>query len=346
MQIVPIRSTEDIPPGIAGFPASIPAAAIAPPQITVGPTAANTAILPRLSVMIPVCNGENFLRATIESVLAQSYPAFEILVINDGSVDQTAAIAASFGSRIRLTNRPNAGVSATRNYGIACAANEWVVLMDHDDLWETNHLENIAKAILSQPRADLCYTGRRHLSPNPVGGGFSAGDQVQVPDAEHLPKALLDHCPFIPSSVAVRRSRVLALGGFDSRHLNAQDWDLWLRLLHDGATFVHSPEPTLLYRVHPGSRTNKPLRALAHSKNVVRTSVLPYLSGLRRLTHGSRVISRLEGEAAILLRENGMPGALPLMLRSIFRNPFHEIRRYRIASHILLRGYRKTSPSI
>src|SRR5437899_361364 len=82
--------------------------------------------LPALTVVIPVYNGENFLRETLESVLRQSYPAVEIIVVNDGSTDRTLAVANEFGNRIRVLDRENAGVSASRNAGISTASSEWV----------------------------------------------------------------------------------------------------------------------------------------------------------------------------------------------------------------------------
>jgi glycosyltransferase involved in cell wall biosynthesis len=300
---------------------------------------AEKAVLPPLTVVIPVYNGENFLRETLESVVAQSYPAVEIIVVNDGSTDRTLSVANEFGDRIRVLDRENAGVSASRNAGISSAPTEWVVLMDHDDLWEKEHLENLARAIARNPDADVCYSGGRELIPDPVTGVFHPGEVMPFPSEAELPWMLMERCAFIPSATALRRSTVLAAGGFDSHYVNLQDWELWLRLFYRGAKFIHTPEPTLLYRVHPASRTHKALQTLKHSVEVVEHHVLPHLSAFERATRGRCIISRLEGEAAILLRQNGSPGALALMLTSIARHPFHEPRRYKIAAHMLLRGY-------
>jgi glycosyltransferase involved in cell wall biosynthesis len=302
--------------------------------------------LPALTVVIPVHNGENFLRETLESVLDQSYPPVEIIVVNDGSTDKTLLVAKEFGARIRILDRENAGVSASRNVGISAAATDWVALIDHDDLWEKEHLANLACAIARKPDADVCYTGGRELVPDPLTGAFRPGEHMPFPSEAALPGMLMERCAFIPSATALRRSAVLAAGGFDSRYVNLQDWELWLRLFHRGARFIHTPEPTLLYRVHPASRTHKALQTLQHSVDVVEQHVLPHFSWFERATRGRRIISRLEGEAAILLRQNGSPGALALMLRSIARHPFHEPRRYKIAAHMLLRGYRKKPPNV
>ena len=297
--------------------------------------------LPLLTVVIPVYNGENFLRETLESVLRQSYPAAEVIVVNDGSTDRTSSIAHGFGGQVRVLDRENAGVSASRNAGVAEASTDWVALMDHDDLWEREHLANLARAIARNPESDVCYSGGRELVPDPVTGVFHPGEVMPFPTNEELPRMLMERCAFIPSATALRRSTVLAAGGFDSRYVNLQDWELWLRLFHRGAKFIHTPEPTLLYRIHPASRTHKALQTLMHSVGVVEEHVLPHFSAFERATRGRCIISRLEGEAAILLRQNGSPGALSLMLKSIARHPFHEPRRYKIAAHMLLRGYPK-----
>lgn len=303
-------------------------------------TAEKTA-LPPLTVVIPVYNGENFLRETLESVLTQSYPAVEVIVVNDGSTDQTLSVAHEFGKRVKVLDRENAGVSVSRNAGMAAASTDWVALMDHDDLWEKEHLANLARAIARNPEADVCYSGGRELVPDLTTGVFHPGEVMPFPTNEELPRMLMERCAFIPSATALRRSAVLAVGGFDSRYVNLQDWELWLRLFHRGAKFIHIPEPTLLYRIHPASRTHKALQTLKHSVGVVEEHVLPHLSAFERMTVGRCIISRLEGEAAILLRQNGSPGALAMMMRSIVRHPFHEPRRYKIVAHMILRGYRK-----
>lgn len=302
--------------------------------------------LPPLTVVVPVYNGENYLRETLESVLRQSYPAREIIVVNDGSTDRTCAIANEFAGRVRVLDRANEGVSASRNAGIATASTEWVALIDHDDLWEKEHLGNLARAIARNPESDICYSGGRELIPDAVTGVFGPGELMPFPSDDELAGMLMERCAFIPSATALRRSAVLAAGGFDSRYVNLQDWELWLRLFHRGAKFIHTPEPTLLYRIHPASRTHKALQTLKHSVGVIEEHVLPHLSPFERATRGRRIISRLEGEAAILLRQNGSPGALAMMLRSIARHPFHEPRRYKIAAHMLVhQSYVKLEPA-
>src|SRR5690625_5076160 len=100
------------------------------------------------SVVIPLYNKELSIRNTLQSVLDQTFTDFEIVIVNDGSTDSSAAIVEEFTDpRIRLIHQENQGVSAARNKGIEEAKYDWIVFLDGDDLWENNHLEEFVKMI-------------------------------------------------------------------------------------------------------------------------------------------------------------------------------------------------------
>ena len=288
------------------------------------------------TVVIPVYNGSAYLAETIESVLAQSHPAAEIYCIDDGSKDDSAEIAQRYSKNVRVIVRENAGVSATRNLGAELASTEWICFLDQDDVWEPDHLARQAKAIETAGEADVCYAGRRYLYRNPEGPGFSVSDPVPLPSTEKLPGCLLERCPFTPSAVSLRRSVLLEVGGFNSRHDFVEDWDLWLRLLRRGASFVHSAAPTLKYRVHAASASYNSVPVLERNIEFIERNILPFFTPFQRQTRGRKTISRLEGEAAILLRQKSLREARRLMLRSIVRHPLHSGRRYKVAAHMVL----------
>ncbi len=297
------------------------------------------------SVILPVYKGEAYLAETLRSVLNQTLPPREILVLDDGSPDGCAAIARSFGERVTVIRRRHFGVSATRNFGASIARSSWLAFLDQDDLWEPEYLASHAQTIRSHPRADLCYSGRRHLVQGPGTTHFELTPPVPVPSPADLRTTLLERAPFTPSAATIRRTTFFAIGGFNSRHNSVEDWDLWLRLLNAGAIFTHCPEPLLRYRIHAAANTNNPLPVLERALGVVYQNILPRMSPFQRATRGRRIVSRLQGEAAILLREIGRRDvALPWMLRSIATHPFHEPRRYKIASHMLL--HRTIQPNI
>jgi glycosyltransferase involved in cell wall biosynthesis len=303
---------------------------------------------PAFTVLIPVFNGENFLAEAVTSALAQSYPATEVLVVDDGSTDSSADIARSFGSRVRLLQQPRGGIAAARNAGIAAAATPWVALLDHDDLWEPNHLLEMAAAIERCPTADVVYSPFRRLIWDHGGNGYRAVEPDPAPSEADVVAVLMERCAILVSTIAIRASAVIAIGGFDSYYINAQDWDLWVRLALHGSRFALAPQPTTLYRIHKASQSHQPLRALRFYRDVVERDILPSLPAWRRTLHRLRVISRLEAEASVVLRELGAPGAVAAMSRSIARWPFADSRRYKVLLHLVLRGYqkRRSPPSI
>jgi len=200
-----------------------------------------------VSVIIPAFNGAEFVAAAIESALAQTYADTEVITIDDGSTDETAAVLERFGSRIRVIRQPNRGLAAARNAGIALAGGEYVALLDADDTWEPAFLE-LAVARLAAAGGPVV--------------GVSAGWVLTDRGGRPLPRTgtvlhgtlglsdLLRRCPFPPSTVTVRRAAVLAAGGFDDTLRAAEDWDLWLRLTAAGGVFIALDHCLCRYRVH------------------------------------------------------------------------------------------------
>src|SRR5262245_38520357 len=111
-----------------------------------------------ISCIIPVYNGELYLREAIESILAQTYQSREIIVIDDGSTDRTAAIAASYGDQIRYWRQPNAGPVVARNHGLGLAQREFVAFLDADDLWHQEKLARQIARFIARPDLEICIT--------------------------------------------------------------------------------------------------------------------------------------------------------------------------------------------
>ena len=113
---------------------------------------------PLISCIIPVYNGERYLREAIDSILGQSYRPFQVIVADDGSTDGTPAIAAAYGNRLMYLQQPNRGYAAAKNLGHSAAHGDFIAFLDADDVW---HLEKLARQILAmeaRPAMDLCFT--------------------------------------------------------------------------------------------------------------------------------------------------------------------------------------------
>jgi len=184
---------------------------------------------PLVSVVIPTFNRSSMVCRAIRSVLGQSFHGWELLVVDDGSVDDTESVVASFDdARIQyIRHRCNRGQSAAQNTGIARARGDWISFLDSDDEWEPDKLSCEAERICSVgDSVGLLYCGKRIRSPE---GRLL---RVRMPTTQGQVYQSLLAWDFIGSCsrVTVRREALVAVGGYDESLVNAQDWDLWLRI--------------------------------------------------------------------------------------------------------------------
>jgi len=287
-----------------------------------------------LSVVIPAYNSSNFIVETLGSVLRQTLAPREVLVIDDGSTDDTAAIAESFGSPVRVIRRwSNSGQGTCRNFGVQIATSEWIAFVDADDVWEPDKLEKQIAELARYPGADVCYTGRVEYIQN--GRSAKFGRVLSVAPAGELRESLFRNTSFLPSSVVIRRSIFLQSGGFDTRFTIVEDWDLWLRLLHAGTRFVACDAPLVWYRIHPNSVSRKALVALDEKSEIYRRHVVPHLPTRGRSTRANQQRSEHESCAAYTLRDLNDPRCLRLLACSIARSPFYDPIRYLALGHML-----------
>jgi len=192
----------------------------------------------RCSVIIPTYNRIDTLGRALDSVLAQSTPPGEVLVVDDGSTDDTAEFVARTYPHVILIRQENAGVSAARNAGIKQAGGEWIALLDSDDAWMPNKLALQMNALARAPGLRLCHTeeiwirnGRRvnQMKKHQKSGG-------------HLFDRSLQLCCISPSSAVLHRSLFDEYGLFDDALPACEDYDLWLRITaHEETVFVETP---------------------------------------------------------------------------------------------------------
>ncbi len=293
-----------------------------------------------ISVVIPAYNASRYIRENLDSVLQQTLPPDEVLVIDDGSTDDSAAIAETYAPKVRVIRRANARQAATRNFGVQEATSEWIAFVDSDDVWERDKLRLQMEALAQNPQADLCYTARVELIQE--GDTARIGRVLTVPPATEIREALYRNTTFLPSAVIIRRSTFLAAGGFDTHYKYVEDWDLWLRLLKSGMQFAACSEPLVRYRLHPQSVSHNTIPALEEVKAIYRKQVLPLLPASTRWIAHQRSQSGQEAAAAYTMRNAAQPGYLPMMLRSIARYPFNEPHRLKGLLYMVYTRLRNT----
>lgn len=199
-----------------------------------------------LTVLLPVFNGAQYIAEAVESILRQTYTNFELLVINDGSTDDTLAILEGFAARdarVRVVSRENRGLIATLNQGLALSNTDLIVRMDADDVALPNRLERQAIFMAEHPEVAVCGTAMVF---------YETSEERHLPEGHDELKALsLFNTPVFHPTVIMRKSRVLAVGGYSSNAPCAEDYDLWERMLHAGSKFANLGEALLRYRLHP-----------------------------------------------------------------------------------------------
>lgn len=207
---------------------------------------------PRVSVIIPTFNRAHFLGQALDSVLAQTYPDFEIIVVDDGSTDHTAVVAASFqDDRVVYVQQQNAGRSAARNQGLALARGEFIAFLDDDDLYlpgklavQVHYLENHEEIGLVGGDSEIISASGAPISLK-VGG--TEQRRLTLP-------ASLYACPLLPSSILLRSSWLGAVDHwFDESMDRAEDTDFWIRLLVAGCGMTWTPDIVCKYRRHDGN---------------------------------------------------------------------------------------------
>jgi glycosyltransferase involved in cell wall biosynthesis len=186
-------------------------------------------VLPVVSVIIPTYNRRAMVDEAIGSVLAQSYKAFELIVVDDGSQDGTADQLAKYGSSLQLVSREKNGVAAARNYGVSIAKGRYVAFLDSDDLWAPKKLE-IQTAFMEQhPEFQICQTQEiwiRH------GARVNPKAKHQKPSGDVFRRSL-ELCLVSASAAMMRTELFSRVGGFDESFPVCEDYDLWLRIAVD-----------------------------------------------------------------------------------------------------------------
>jgi glycosyltransferase involved in cell wall biosynthesis len=217
---------------------------------------------PGISIIMPVWNGEKYLAAAVDSLLAQTYTDFELLVIDDGSTDRTPEILRAYtDSRLRVLRLGHAGIVVALNHGLSQARAEWVARLDADDTSLPRRLELQWQAVNRHPRAVLCHTAVTYSTED----GLLVGEARLPRSRSFTALRLCYQCPIVHSTVLFKKSTALAVGGYLPEERHAEDFSLWGRLLEQGE-FVALPERLVRFRVHRQSVSQKNLeiqRALA-----------------------------------------------------------------------------------
>jgi teichuronic acid biosynthesis glycosyltransferase TuaG len=263
-----------------------------------------------VSIIMPAYNASRHIAESVQSVLAQTYPHWELLVVDDGSTDDTAEVVHRFvasDARVRYFSRPNGGQAAARNTGLREARGDLVAFLDADDLWLPEKLES-QLAVLDSTGAHLVYCDGYVFYDD--GSPDRADFFAVVPgaaDAATMLRLLYAYNRIPTLSVVVRREALDRVGMFDeSRRIqNCEDYDLWLRMARAGCSFYGMPEKLMRYRRHAQSTTYRESRMLRPMVEVARK----HADCLDRRETRRKIRERYRDVITTLLAEGDIAGA-------------------------------------
>lgn len=214
---------------------------------------------PTVSIIISSYNCALYIAETIGSVLAQSLKNIEIIVVDDGSTDDTQKIVSAFGAPVRLITQPNSGVCVARNRGIHEAVGQYICLMDHDDYWFPEKLAQQVRMLQDHPEVGVVYSAftlwcrheesNRFPDPSTLNLATDPDDIDEDYSGWIYHQFLLD-CWMLTSTAMFRPEVFAECGLFDETLPYSEDWDLWLRISQK-YPFIKLRRSTTLYRQHP-----------------------------------------------------------------------------------------------
>jgi glycosyltransferase involved in cell wall biosynthesis len=202
--------------------------------------------MPEVSVIIPAYNSANYLKDALDSVLGQTFKDFEVLVIDDGSTDETERLMRHYRSRVRYIQQRNCGVSMARNRGIEESRGRYLAFLDADDKWYPSKLERQIKALRGRRDYRVCYSAFAVVDSDLV--------LISAVHNQRQGSALEDlltrgNSVGTPSTVLCERSLFASAGNFDPALSQCADWEMWIRLASH-TDFLYLDEPLVMYRQH------------------------------------------------------------------------------------------------
>ncbi|VVS93225.1 glycosyltransferase family 2 protein [Desulfoluna spongiiphila] len=244
---------------------------------------------PLISVIIPTYNRAWALGEAVDSVLAQTYPAVELIVVDDGSTDETPDLLARYGDALRVLTLENGGVSRARNHGISASKGEFIAFLDSDDRWLPGKLSEQATFFESNPEALICQTEEIWIRN---GKRVNPCKHHKKPSGDIF-EASLHLCLVSPSAVMMRRTLLEDVGLFDEALPACEDYDLWLRI---SCRYPVYTTPSPLVVKHGG-----------HDDQLSKTPLLDRfrIQSLVRLLEGGTLSEAQAGAARAVLQKKG-----------------------------------------
>jgi glycosyltransferase involved in cell wall biosynthesis len=293
--------------------------------------------MPIVDVIIPAYNAAKYLPIAIESVVAQTFKDWRILLVDDGSTDNTAEVVAPFveqlGPKLKYIKQANGGLPAARNAAIRNSSAEFLALLDADDIWLPNRLAESLKSFENRPEVGLSHGFISRIDTE--GAVIDTFSRKQKHGEGRIARYIYMRQVQLPCpTITFRRSCVDDVGMFDETMRATEDRDLWLRIAFKYEVAV-VPKVIALYRTSPNAMTTDPERMLKAQEQFVEKHFGAPGCGIRERRIALSQIYRQRAEAFAIRRQ--MRTALGSSLRALALNPL-DISNFRTAGSLLLRS--------
>jgi glycosyltransferase involved in cell wall biosynthesis len=250
---------------------------------------------PLVTVVIPTYNRADYVAETIESVLGQTYENLEIIVIDDGSTDDTASVVERYAPRVRYVWQENAERGASRNHGLRLAKGEFIAFLDSDDVWLPHKVEDDVAYFTAHPEVGVIYSDAIEIDAD----GKETGILKARGRSGRITRALLErNLVFMPTHLA-RTAKVREVSGFrEERALSgSEDWEMWVRLSLV-TEFAYIPKVTAKYRIHAANSMSSAAgmrRSMSRAAELFRASdsLAPYRSTFRKMDAHIALVSAI-----------------------------------------------------
>lgn len=241
---------------------------------------------PIVSVVIPAYKAAQYIGAALDSVFAQTFTDFEVIVVNDGSpdTDELERVLAPYRNGIVYIKQDNLGPSGARNAAIFSAQGEYIAMLDSDDVWMPEYLTEQVKVLQNNPQLDLNYFDAL-LFGNSALAGRTFMETAPSKGPVTFESLLRYECSIITSCTIARRQALIDAGLFDENFIRCEDFDLWLRLAHRGGRLSYQTQVLAHHRVHGESLAADPVKMVESQIEVLKKveRILPLSSTQKRL---------------------------------------------------------------
>lgn len=276
-----------------------------------------------VSVVIPAYNGRRYIREAIGSVMAQSYRPLEILVVDDGSLEDMADAAEGFGNMVRYLRKKNGGTASARNVGVREARGEFIALLDQDDLWLPHKLERQIPRFAEDPKIGLVVAWMEifNAATGEAKGSYRPPEELGVHE-------MLGYCLPPVQTMVFRRSVLEELRGFDESLRGTDDWDINIRVAREYRV-VTVPEILARGRMHPSQQGGDGTQMYVNSMRVLKKheSVHADCTLCREAVHKSRKLVReyyynhIRSRARVAWREGHYTYAIAKAAQAFWQYP-------------------------